>query len=565
MGAIERIWHGSYDPEVPRSLEYPDECLPLLVERRVREFSRTAATEFFGAKLTYEGLWKEVQSLATALSRLGVSKGVKVALMLPNCPQAVIAYYGVLWLGGIVVMTNPMYVEREMEHQWNDSEAQYLIVLDHLYPKVEKVVPRTRIGCVIVTSLREYLPFHLRWLYPIKARKEGLFTKTPYGDSVLGFSHLIRQTPPSPPACAVEPEDLALLQYTGGTTGTAKGVMLSHRNIVSNVVQLSNWFPHLLRPGNERMIAVLPFFHAFGMTITMNLSLSIGATIIPIPRFIIGEFLKTLERTKPTILPGVPTIYTAIINHPDIGSYDLSSIWLCVTGSAPMPVEVLKRFESLTQSTIVEGFGLTESSPVTHVNPFLGVRKAGSIGIALPDTDCKIVDFVKGEREMELGEEGELLIKGPQVMSGYWRKDEETAEALRDGWLHTGDIAKMDEDGYVFIVDRKKDMILAGGFNVYPREIDEVLYEHPLILDAVTIGVPDPYRGETIKAFVVLKPGASLTEREVIHFCRTRLAAYKAPKAVAFCASLPKTSVGKILRKELRREEIAKLKNAGSS
>ena len=562
---MERVWYSSYDPEVPQSIDCPEESLPVLLERTVKRFGGNRATEFFGASVSYEELWRQIQSLASAFSDLGMKPGTRVAIMLPNCPQAIIAYYATLWLGAVVVMTNPMYVEREMEHQWKDSEAEFLVVLDHLYPKVEKVLPETRIKTVLVTSLREYLPWLLSLLYPLKARKQKLFTAVPYGGRTLNFSQLIKKYPPKVLPCPVSLDDLALLQYTGGTTGVAKGVMLTHRNILANVVQIAAWFPGV-RVGGERFLAILPFFHVFGMTVAMNFMLYTGSTAILVPRFEINGFLKTLQGTKPTIFPGVPTIFVAIVNHPKIDRFDLSSIRFCITGSAPMPVEVLRKFEKMTGSVIIEGYGLTESSPVTHCNPIKGVRKPGSIGIPLPDTDCKIVNLDLGTDELPVGEEGELIVRGPQVMKGYWKMEKETRSALRNGWLYTGDIARMDEDGYTFIVDRKKDMILAGGYNVYPREIDEVLYEHPKILDAVAVGVPDSYRGESVKVFVVVKPGENLTENEVIEFCKARLAAYKVPKMVEFRDSLPKTIVGKILRKELRREAIRQqeIEKAGS-
>jgi len=554
---MERLWHKHYDPLVPRTVQYPEECLPLLLEKTVRQLPGRPATEFFGAQLTYETLWQQILSLAQSLREQGLKPGDRVAIMLPNCPQAIIAYYAVLWLGALAVLTNPLYVEREIEHQWGDAGATVLVVLDHLYPKVEKVLPKTNVRLLVVTSLREYFPFILKVLYPIKARQKKLFTAVPYGGGVLNFSELIRRTAPTASPCQARLNDLALLQYTGGTTGVAKGVMLTHRNILANVVQISSWFPDL-HCGRERFLSILPFFHVFGMTVSMNFPLYAGCTAILVPRFEAEDLLKTIHKRKPTLFPGVPTIFTALMHHPQLQSFDLSSIRFCVTGSAPMPVEVLRRFEDLTGGIIIEGYGLTETSPVTHVNPIGGVRKVGAIGIALPDTDCKVVDLETGEREVPLGEEGELVVRGPQVMQGYWQMPEETKLVLRDGWLFTGDIAVMDEDGYVFVVDRKKDMIIAGGYNIYPREIDEVLYEHPKILDAVAVGVPDPYRGETVKAFVVLKPGETLTEAEVIQFCRERLAAYKAPRFVEFRESLPKTLVGKVLRKELRREILQK-------
>lgn len=552
---MDRVWLNSYDANVLKNLDYPKETLPVLLQNNIPRYSGKIATEFIGAKLTYADLWRQIRSLANALDKMGLKAGDKVAIMLPNCPQAIISYYAVLWLGGVVVMTNPMYVEREMEHQWVDSEAKFLIALDHLYPKIAKVIAETGIEKAIYTGIRDYLPFPLNWLYPLKAKKQKLFMALPYGDKVFSFAKLIASTPPTPPQCPASLDDLALLQYTGGTTGVAKGVMLSHRNILANVAQIAGWFPDL-HWGAERFISILPFFHVFGMTVGMNFPLYTGCTVILVPKFELEDFLKTLQKTRPTLFPGVPTIFVAVVNHPKIRSFDLSSIRFCITGSAPMPVEVLKKFEELTGSIIIEGYGLTESSPVTHCNPLRGIRKAGSIGIPLPDTECKIVDLELGVEEQPLNQEGELVVRGPQVMKGYWKMPDETAATLRDGWLFTGDIATMDEQGYTFIVDRKKDMIIAGGYNVYPREIDEVLYEHPKILDAVTVGVPDPYRGETVKAFVVLKTGEESTEKEIIDFCRSRLAAYKVPKAVEFRESLPKTIVGKILRKELRKEAI---------
>lgn len=552
---MDRIWLGCYDPRVPQAVDYPDFCLPLALERNAANFPENVAIEFLGAKMKYRGLWDRVSRLANALQSMGVTKGTKVAVMLPNCPQAIIAYYAVLWVGAVVVLTNPLFVERELEHQWGDAEAEYLVLLDHLFPKVEKVLGRTKIRRVIVTSLKEALPFPLKYLYPLKARANKLFTAVPYNEAILNFTKLIDSYQPEPPPFGADPDTIAALQYTGGTTGVSKGVMLSHRNLLSNVLQLVAWFP-TLRFGVERFVGILPFFHVFGMTVTMNLPLYSACTIIVIPRFEVNDFLKTLQKSKPTLFPGVPTIFVAIVNHPKIRSFDLSCIRYCITGSSPMPMEVLKRFEELTGGVIVEGYGLTESSPVTHANPLEGTRKIGSIGLPLPDTDARIVDLEMGVQEMGPGEPGELLVRGPQVMGSYWRMPEETQQALRDGWLYTGDIATRDEEGYFFIVDRKKDMIISGGYNIYPREIDEVLYEHPKVLDAVAVGIPDDYRGEIVKAFIVVKPGESLTEEEIVKFCRERLAAYKVPRAVEFREFLPKSLVGKVFRRELRSEAI---------
>jgi len=561
---MDRVWYKNYDPRIPHTIKCPDECLPLCVQKNAINLPHNIAAEFFGAKLTYSSLWNQIVRFANALSLLGVKSGKKVAVMLPNCPQTMIAYYATLWLGAVVVMTNPLYVEREIEFQWGDAEAEFAIVLDHLYPKVERVLPQLGIQKVIVTSIREYLPPLLKFLYPLKARQKKLFTAVPYSERVLSFSQLIRKTAPHPMPFAGSLDGLAALQYTGGTTGTPKGVMLSHRNLLSNAIQLAAWVPDL-RHGEERFLGILPFFHVFGMTVAMNLTLYTGCTAILVPRFEVGEFLKILKKTRPTLFPGVPSIFVAIVGDPKARSYDLSSIRLCITGSAPMPVEVLRRFEELTGCIIIEGYGLSEASPVTHANPLGGARKVGSIGIALPNTDCKIVDLDLGVGEKPLGEIGELIVQGPQVMQGYWKLPQETADTLREGWLYTGDIARMDEDGYVFVVDRKKDMIISSGYNVYPREIDEVLYEHPKILDAVAIGVPDPYRGEIVKAYIVLKPGESVTEEEIIQFSKARLAPYKVPRSVEFRQSLPKSMVGKVFRKELRQEVLQHYEEQGGT
>ncbi len=549
---MDRIWHKSYDPGVPVFATYPETCLPLVLEKNARLIPDRPATEFYGAQLSYRQLWEQVLRLANGLRAMGVVKGSKVAIMLPNSPQCVIAYYATLWLGGIVIMTNPLYVERELQHQWNDSEAEFLFILDHLYPKAERILSGTKIRKIVATRISDYLPWRLRLLYPLKARFKKLFTSVPYDETrVFHWRRILSSYPPDAIACEASPDDVALLQYTGGTTGISKGAMLTHRNLMANVVQIVSWLPDLMC-GTERFLSVLPFFHVFGLTVALNIAIYTGCTILIMPRFYADELINVIEKKKPSIFPGVPAIYTALMAHPRIDSFDLSSIRFCVTGSAPMPVEILRQFEQKTGSIIVEGYGLSECSPVTHVNPIHRTRKPGSVGIPLPDTDYRIVDAESGARDMPVGEVGELIVRGPQVMKGYWKKPQETEEAIRDGWLYTGDLARMDESGYVFIVDRKKDLVLTSGYNVYPREIDEVLYEHPKVHDAAAIGIPDRKRGEVIKAFIVIKKGETLTDKEVIEWCRERLAPYKVPRQVEFRASLPKSLVGKVLRRELR-------------
>ena len=554
---MDRIWHKSYDPKVPFSLEYPETCLPLILEQNAKSFSNNTAIDFFGAKLTYRQLWDHVLRLANGLRQVGVVEGTKAAIMLPNTPQCVIAYYAALWLGATAIMTNPLYVERELIHQWADSEAEVLFTLDHLYPKVEKVLPRTRIQTTVVTSIKDYLPFPLRYFYPVKAYFSKLFTSVPYdGIHLFSFEKMIGENRPDPIPCAARPDSLALLQYTGGTTGVPKGAMLTHRNILSNVVQIASWVPDLKR-GEERFLSVLPFFHVFGMTVALNLALYTGCEIIVMPRFDADEVMRTIRKKRPTFFPGVPTIFIAIMAHRKVDSFDLTSIRICNTGAAPMPVEVMRRFEEKTGSKILEGYGLSEASPVTHANPVDGIRKPGSIGIALPDTECRIVDPKTGAGEMPTGQVGELVIRGPQVMKGYWKNEQETLKTLRDGWLHTGDLATMDGSGYVYIVDRKKDMVISGGYNIYPREIEEVLYEHPKVADAAAIGVPHPKKGEAVKVFVVPKRGEDLDPQEILDWCKEKLAPYKVPREAELRDSLPKTIVGKTLRRELRDEAAA--------
>jgi len=552
---MDRIWHGSYDPGVSASPTYPETCLPCVLEQNARLVPDSIATDFFGARLTYRQLFDHVLRLANGLKPMGVGQGTTIAIMLPNIPQCVIAYYAALWLGAVVVMTNPLYVERELAHQWKDSEAEFLFILDHFYPKAENILPETGIKTIIVTGIQDYLPAPQRYLYPIRARLQKLFTSVPFdGTRVVSFKKMIGRNHPEPIACAAEPDRLALLQYTGGTTGIPKGAMLTHRNILSNVVQLVTWFPDL-NCGKERFLSVLPFFHAFGLTVALNLAIYTGCSIIAIPRFDADYIIRIIKKKRPTIFPGVPAIYTALMAHPNVDSFDLTSIRFCVTGAAPMPVEIIRRFENKTSSIIVEGYGLSEASPVTHANPIHGVRKPGSIGIALPDTDCRIVDAETGTSEMPPGEVGELIVRGPQIMKGYWKNEKETRDVLRNGWLYTSDLATMDQSGYVFIVDRKKDLVISSGYNIYPREIEEVLYEHPKVHDAAAIGVPHPQKGEVVKIFIVTKSGETLSRQEILDWCTQKLAPYKVPREVEFRDSLPKTIVGKVLRRELRNSE----------
>jgi long-chain acyl-CoA synthetase len=515
------------------------------------------ALDFYGRRLTYRELDRSANRFADALTRLGVRKGDRVAVMLPNVPQAVIAYYGALRVGAVVVQVNPLYVEREIEQQVRDAEARVLVALDLFYPRVAAVRANAGLEAVIVTSVRDALPWHLALLYPLKAWREGTAVSVPKAPGVYDFQALLAGADDEAPGVEVTPDDLALLQYTGGTTGVPKGVMLTHRNLVANTLQCRAWMPSL-RDGAEVFLGVIPFFHVYGMTACMNLAIATGGLIVLLPRFATKDVLHAIVKSRTTIFMGVQAMYVAINNFPDVRRYDLSSIRICISGAGPLHVEVQERFEALTGGKVVEGFGLSEASPVTYVNPIFGRRIKGTIGLPLPDTEAKVMDVETGTREMPVGEAGELVIRGPQIMKGYWRRPDETAGVLRNGWLHTGDIATVDADGYFTIVDRKKDMIKTKGENVYPRDIEEVLFRHPKIKDAVVVGVPEEFMGEMIKAYVVLREGETATEDEITAYCGRELAKFKVPKTVEFRQELPRTIVGKVLRRVLLEEERTK-------
>lgn len=553
---MEKIWYKKFPEDVPRSVTYPKVPIFRFLEDSARKYPQNLALHFMGKEITYSQLSELVDRFAAGLARLGVKKGDRVALFLPNCPQCIIAYYGTLKAGAIVVQTNPLYVERELEHQLNNSSSETIVTLDMrvLLPKVLAVKNKTPLKRIIISNLSEYLPFPKNILFSIAKKKDLV----PYEkkEGIYLFADLMK-SPPTPPEVKVSSDEIALLQYTGGTTGVSKGVMLTHDNLVANAIQCRVWFSRA-EDGKERMLAVLPFFHSFAMTVCMNISIYSGFAIILLPKFELKEVIHTIHSLKPTVFPGVPTMYVAINNYPGIKDIDISSIKFCISGAAPLPVDVCEKFEALTGGKLVEGYGLTETTPVTHANPLYGLRKIGSIGLPVSDTEIKIVNLEDNTKELSIGEIGELAVKGPQVMKGYWNMPDDTASTVRDGWLFTGDIAKVDEDGYTYIVDRKKDMIITGGFNIYPRDIEEVLYTHPKIKEVVAAGIPDQYKGEIVKIYIVLKDGESATKEEIIEFCKKNLARYKIPEIVEFRRELPKTLVGKILRRVLVEEEMKK-------
>ncbi len=574
----EAPWIKFYDEGVPAHVEYPDEPLYWFVEESARKFPNNVAVELIlkymplglkiGYKMTYAQLKDMVDRFAAALQKIGIKKGDKISIMLPNLPQYVIAYFGALKTGAIVVNTNPTYTARELIHQLQDAEATTILTLNSFLPKVEEARKETNLEHVIVTTVPEFVSFPWGSLVKSTLKKSGDWVDLA-GKDVLLFKKMVVETPPEPEPVDVNPDDLALFQYTGGTTGVPKAAMLTHRNLVANAKQVCAWLPDT-RFGGETSLGALPFFHVYGMTVAMNMTMCAAGRLIVVPDPRQADvILEIIHREKVTLYPGVPAMYIAINHHPKVSQYNLKSLKACISGAAPLPVEVQTEFERITGARLVEGYGLSEASPVTHSNPVYGKRKKGSIGVPFPDTEAKIVSLEEenGQRkELPVGEAGELAVRGPQVMKGYWKRPDETALVLdSDGWLYTGDIAKMDEDGFFYIVDRKKDIIIASGYNIVPREVEEVLYAHPKVQEAVVAGVPDPYRGETVKAYIVLKEGETATPEEIIAFCKERLAPYKVPKLVEFRSELPKSAVGKFLRRVLVEEEKRKLAARGES
>jgi len=536
---------------VPHTIEYPEIPIFKMLDESAEKHPEATAIIFQDKIITYRELKDQVDRFATALQNMGVEREDKVALFLPNIPQFVISYYGALKAGAIVTAISPLYKEREVENQINDSGAETLVVLDLLYPAVEKVKDETGLKRIIVTGFGEYLPTVKRILGSLLGKIPT--HKVDMGEGMHLFQDLLKGYPPTPAPIEVNPkEDLALLQYTGGTTGLPKGAMLTHYNLVSNAYMCNAWLK--AEEAKEVHVNVLPLSHIYGMTVTMNNAIASAGAMILIPRFDAKEVLGSIKKYKASVFGGVPTLYGALITQPDISSYDLSSIKFCISGASPLPPEVQNKFMELTGGVLVEGYGLTEASPVTHANPLdptLETVKIGSIGLTWPDTEAKIMHEASGV-ELPVDMVGELAIRGPQVMKGYWNDPEETAAVLKDGWLYTGDYAKQDEDGYFYIVDRKKDLIKYKGYSVFPREVEDVLYEHPAVKVAAVVGIPDEESGEMPKAFIVLKDGAEATEEELIEFIKERVAPYKRIRAVEFRDELPMTLVGKVLKKDLR-------------
>ena len=559
----DRPWFANYDKGVPKNIDYPKEPLYYFLEQSAKKYPDKPCTIFKGAVITYKEMNEITDRVAAALADMGVKKGDRVGIFMPNTPQFVMAYFGILKAGGVVVATNPLYTPAEIEYQASDAGIEVMFVMTNFYKTIKAAQPKTKIKKLIVTNIKETLPPILRLLFTLAKEKKGGFRlDAPLGENEFWMQDLIANYQSSArPKLEISPDDTALFQYSGGTTGVSKGAVATHFNVLANSLQIKRWMVNV-DEGKEIVLMSIPLFHVYGMVAGMLFGMASGASLVMVPNAKdLKDNLDNISKFKTTIFPGVPTLYNALNNHPDViaGKYDLSSIKACISGSAPLMRETKEKFEELSGGKVFEGFGLSEAPTATHCNPLLGENRTGSIGLPLPDVDAKIISLDDGETELPVGEIGEIVINSPNVMKGYHNMPTETTNTLRklkDGktWLFTGDIARMDEDGYFYIVDRKKELIKPGGFQVWPREVEEVLVDHPKVLEAGVAGIPDPYRGETVKAWIVLKEGETATEDELKAFCKESLASYKVPTHYEFRDELPKTTVGKILRRELVRQ-----------
>jgi long-chain acyl-CoA synthetase len=554
----DRLWHKSYAPGVKKALEYEKVTLSQALTRSAENFPNHTALNYMGKKITYRELNELVNRFARALIDMGVKPDDKIAVCLPNIPQVIISNLAILRIGAVAVQNNPLYTERELEYQLNDSDSKLIITLTLLIPRIQKIKSNTQINKIIGCHINTYLPFPKKQLFPLV--KKDMYRKVEPTEDVRVFGDVIGNFSSEPVEDASQWDKLAALLYTGGTTGVSKGVMLSHANLSCDAQQFAAWFPDI-NPGEERLMGNFPVFHIAGFAAIQNFITWQGWENIMVPRPEPKINIELIKKHNPTFLPGVPTIFVGLLAEPDFRKLDFSAMKGFFSGAAPLAADTIKDLNDLTGAMMCEVYGSTETTAMVSITPWGGTIKPGTVGVPVADTDIKIVAVDDPGKELEIGQPGEVAIKGPQIMMGYYKKPEETAEVLKDGWFFTGDIGQFDEDGYLTIVDRKKDMIIAGGYNIYPVELDGVLMGHPKILEACTIGLPHEYRGETVKAFIVVKEGETLTEDDVVKYCKENLAAYKVPKLIEFIDELPKSAVGKILRRKLKDMEIEKTKN----
>jgi len=557
----DRPWFKFYDKGVPQHIDYP--AIPLfgLLEETAKKYPNSPCTIFKGGVITYREMDQLTDRLAAGITELGVKKGDRVGIFMLNTPQFVITFFSILKAGGIVVAINPLYKSREIEHQVNDAGIEVMFVLSNYYNLIKETQPKTKIKKIVVTNIKDYLPPVLGFLFGLTKEKKGGFRVELAAEDIRFKDLIARHKPEERPKLDIGPEDVAIFQYSGGTTGISKGAIALHRNLVANSLQIRGWMPGIVE-GKETVLMAIPLFHVYGMVAGMLLAIQSGSSLVMIPNpRDQTDVLGSIQKYKASIFPGTPTQYNAINNNPDViaGKYNLSTIKACISGSAPLMRETKDRFEALTGGKLCEGYGLSEAPTATHVNPLNGENRTGSIGLPITDVDSRIISLDDGVTPLKPGEVGELCIQSPQVMKGYHNMPTETANTLRDGWLYTGDIAKMDEDGYFYIVDRKKELIKPGGYQVWPREVEEVVSSYPKVLEVGVAGVMDSYRGETVKAWIVLKPGETATEEEIREYCKKNMAPFKVPTQVEFRTELPKTTVGKVLRRELVREHMEKL------
>ena len=550
-----RLWHKCYAPGVKRSIDYEKVTIPEALERTAKNYPGTVALDYMGMKITYRLLDRMVNRFARALKDIGVKAGDRVSLILPNIPQTIIANLAIFRIGAVAVQNNPLYTERELEYQLRDSESVVVITLTLLVPRIRKIMPSTGVRKIIACHIHSFLPFPKKQLFPF-VRKE-MYKKIEPSETVMIFKDLMEKYPDGPVENEARWDSLGALLYTGGTTGVSKGVMLSHKNISCNVQQFVAWFPDL-KPAEERLVGTFPIFHSAGFTAIQNFMIWMGFTHLMIPRPTPAGIIEIIKKNRPAFTPGAPTIFVGLLTDPAFRRMRLDFVKGFFSGSAPLAPETIRDMQQLAGATICEVYGLTETSPIACVTPWGGTVKPGTVGVPVADTDIKIVDLQTGKKELPAGESGEIIIRGPQVMMGYYRKPEQTAEVIRDGWFYTGDIGHFDEDGYLLVTDRIKDMIIFGGYNIYPVEVDNILMDHSKILEACSIGIPDTYRGESVKSYVVLKSGEEIDAVQIIAFCRERLAPYKVPREIEFVKELPKSAVGKILRREVRELERRK-------